>query len=95
MWNQSGSLDLTTQTKKKFDNIKVGVVPRNTTFLQNIFFQLRKSKDTRLVEKIVWVKWSLKVSLSITFQVHQQFNFPFSLSKWKINQYLSKLWNKH
>ena len=32
-------------------------------------------KDTRLVEKIVWVRWSLKVFLSVTF------HFPFSLNK--------------
>ena len=39
---------------------------------------------TRLVEKIVWVRWSLKISLSITFQANQQFHFPFSLNTWKL-----------
>ena len=36
------------------------------------------------MEKKVWVMWSIKVSLSITFQVNQQFHFPFSLNKWKL-----------
>ena len=49
----------------------------------------------QVCEKIVWVRWSLKVSLSTTFQVNQQCHFPFSLNKWKINQYLSKSWNRH
>ena len=42
----------------------------------NIF--IYSGEDTRLGEKIVWVRWSLKVFLSVAF------HFPFSVNKWKL-----------
>ena len=80
MWDKFTSLDLIITTGLD----QGGFVPQSTTFLQIIFFHLRKSKDTRLVENMVWVKWSLNTSLSVIFQVNQQFHFPSSVNKWKL-----------
>ena len=79
MWDYYVSLDLiiTTKTKQNWITSRGGVVPCSTTFLQNISFDLRKSKkDTRLVEKTVLGRWSLQVSFSITFKLINNFIFP-------------------
>ena len=87
MWDYNGSLDLiiTTKTKQNWITSREVLSLAAQLFIFETFsFTSDNRKNTRLVERIVWVKWSLQVCFSITFQVNQQFNFPFSLNKWKL-----------